>query len=145
MHIVDGEMVLYRLELVGGPYDGAPGFKWRDDGEHPPPERIYVGRCPGRGLCGDVTCGRGEQHPAYWIELEDVPVRTIAYEKQAESVIRREHDEGFRLDGEATYAMGGLNLLGTMDFAELVPAGVTARFGTVERVLTDFRAVVRIN
>lgn len=107
--ISDG--VIYRLEIVGGPYDGVPGFDWFDDGEHPAPDQIFIGACPGDGSCGSEHCGRKRRHPAFWTDVEDVPVKTVRYEKQDDYVRRVElaHEDVF--EGVAVYVMGGLDVL----------------------------------
>lgn len=120
--------LLYGFQVVGGPYDGAPGLEWIDDGDHAPPAAIFVGRCRGDGTCGMRICRRGKRHVAYWTGEEDRPTGCRRYEKQEEFVRRLEHDE---LRGTVVYAIGGL--IDPRNFGERarVPEGadplVTAR------------------
>lgn len=78
-------MKLYRVEVVGGKYDGISGLYWSspvDDAETRPPMRIAVGTCPGDGSCaggsthwcaqaGKLTGGGVRApHPSYWTSEE---------------------------------------------------------------------------
>lgn len=111
--------LLYSIEVVGGPYDGAPGLKWLDDGRHPLPDVILLGRCPGNRLCGARRCPTSG-HAYYWTLDEDRrPVKTARYEKQSEFVER--DDEGV-LRGRGVYAIGGL--LDPRSFGEREMVGV---------------------
>lgn len=95
----------FKLEVVGGPYDGLGGLYWSDNtGELVPPDAIFIGQCPGDGTCyGSRThCiaeGGGRAHPAYWTPVEGEGARppdTVRYD-------RRDVDEARRV---AVYARG---------------------------------------
>lgn len=107
--------LMFAMEVVGGPYDGAPALRWLDDGKHPPPEWIMVGRCRKSSPCGAQSCPRRE-HVAYWTpkEREAWPARAMRYEKQEEFVDRTDAGE---LRGRAVYAIG--NLLDPRCFGEV--------------------------
>jgi hypothetical protein len=73
----------FALEVVGGRHDGIRGMEWHDDGEHPPPDAIIVGTCPGDGSCqagnqewcrqmGRMVGRPTGAHPAYWTLDEGV-------------------------------------------------------------------------
>lgn len=77
-------MRTYKLDVVGGKHDGVQGMYWADDGDHPPPARIIVGTCAGRGECAGGSlewCRQAARavnatsfvvrHPAYWAPEED--------------------------------------------------------------------------
>lgn len=118
-------MIDYRIEVVGGPFDNAPGMRWRDDGEHEPPELILLGVCPGDGLCKmPADCGRRKKkHTYFWLPSEkERPSRVTAYELSENFV--EPHDEDARMvPGRAIYTIGGLQLPRARDASELVAAG----------------------
>jgi hypothetical protein len=125
------DLIQYRMEIVGGPFDGAPGMSWRDDGAHPPPRVVLVGVCPGDGSCnsGSEHCARTrKKHTYYWLPDEGTaPKRATKYELQ-DSFIEPERMTGLRaVPGRAVYVLGGL----------LLPAG-----GDLEVELPDEREVV---
>lgn len=99
----------YKIEIIGGRYDGVPGLYWTADGSHPLPERILVGSC-GKGVnCGlQGVCRKDRTHVSYWLPEEDHPATAQAYEKQNEYVARNETSTGDALTGRAVYAIGGL-------------------------------------
>lgn len=98
--------VLYALEIVGGPYDGVPGLKWKAGRDFPVPKVLLLGRCKGDGACGARKCA-GRPHPYYWMPEEDgIPIRTVRYELADEVVF----SNGTDLSGVATYAIGGLTM-----------------------------------
>lgn len=113
MRVAEQDGVPYRLEVVGGPWDGVGGFSWFDDGEHPPPAEIFVGVCPGDGSCASPGCRPGKRHPAFWTdeEAEDTPRSTVKYEKQDEYVKRVEYASRDVFEGVAVYVRGGLDVL----------------------------------
>lgn len=96
----------YDFDIVGGPFDGAPGMMWADDGKHPPPGVIYVGVC-GKGTdCGSSACRLGAVHVSFWTANEDDrPTSCFAYGKESEHVERT----GEELRGRVVYAVGGLS------------------------------------
>lgn len=116
--------LLYEFQLVGGSFDGAPGLKWIDDGDHEPPVAIFVGRCVGDRSCGMSACRRGKRHVAFWTEEEDRPTSCRRYVKQEEFVRR---DDAGELRGTVIYAIGGL--LNPQNFGERarVPVGEESR------------------
>lgn len=100
-------MIEFEFDVVGGPFDGAEGLHWRDDGKHPPPERIFLGVCRGTKLCGMRACRQGVEHVAFWTPDEETrPPGAVAYRKQDEYVVRVETTD--ELHGHAVYAIGGL-------------------------------------
>lgn len=105
--------IIYELRLVGGPHDGVKGLVWRDPGDHPVPDTILVGRCPGNGLCtaSERLCrelGHGNAHPAYWLPDEDERAEeTSTYEKENDYVFRDVHGA---YAGIARYVVPGLRL-----------------------------------
>lgn len=113
--------LIYEFDIVGGPFDGAPGMKWRDDGDHPCPELIYVGVCRKGEHCGGSACRRSARHVTYWTPDETRPNGCTSYSKQHEHVVRGEDDE---LSGRAVYAIGGL--LNPQAFAGAAREPVTA-------------------
>lgn len=106
----------YRLEVVGGPFDGVQGFFWNDDGEHPPPGHIFVGVCDGQRC--SFECRGQRKHVSFWVEDEPRPVATMRYDKTDVG-----SDDG-SIPGllRATYAMGSFDVLTTRSERELVPA-----------------------
>lgn len=97
----------FDFDIVGGAFDGAPGMFWVDDGQHPPPDLIFVGVCAKGSHCGTAACRRHAKHVSYWLPEEDTrPPRAQPYEKQSEHVERSEN-EG-ELTGRAVYVVGGL-------------------------------------
>lgn len=118
-------MLLYRFDIVGGPYDGTEGLCWRDDGEHPPPDRILVGTCARGVTCGLKACSPARVHTAYWTADErDRPARTIEYRKQEEFVERGEEGDD-ALRGRVVYAVGGLLEPGNFGEAARAGRGIT--------------------
>lgn len=115
-------MIRYAFEVVGGPFDGAPGLLWNDDGKHPPPELIFVGVCgKGRG-CGTSKCRTNVAHVSYWLpEEEDRPPDSTPYPKQNEFLLRDPHTE--EMSGRAVYAIGGLSDPKNFGDAAREPAG----------------------
>jgi hypothetical protein len=113
--------IIYRLDIVGGEFDGSPGLAWLDDGEHPLPDAIYVGVC-GRGRdCGASACSPAKAHVSYWTAEElGRPPAVLSYAKQEEFVEREASGE---LRGRGVYAVGGL--LDPRNFGEAarVPEG----------------------
>lgn len=100
-------MIEYEFDIVGGGFDGVAGLSWRDDGKHPPPDLIYVGRCPKGQNCGMAACRPAKVHVAFWTPDEQArPPAAQPYSKQQEFVVREE--EGDALFGRAVYALGGL-------------------------------------
>lgn len=99
--------IVYRFDIVGGPFDGAPGMSWLDDGKNPPPESIYVGVCR-KGLhCGSSSCKRGAVHVSFWMKDEDGrPPDAMPYPKENEFV--QTDPESGEMRGRAVYAVGGL-------------------------------------
>jgi hypothetical protein len=97
----------YDFDIVGGPFDGAPALAWIDDGEHPTPERIFVGVCGVGRHCGTSKCRRGAAHISFWLpEEDDRPMKNVyPYRKQEEFVQRV---RGGGLSGRTVYAVGGL-------------------------------------
>jgi hypothetical protein len=85
--------VKHALDIVGGKHDGVRGLYWEADAEHPPPNFIVVGTCPGRGECqgGNSQWCRvaadllglpasASRHPAYWTPDEDyLPIDGLRY------------------------------------------------------------------
>lgn len=99
--------IVYAFEVVGGPFDGSPGFEWLDDGKHPPPETIFVGVCRAKMDCGSVSCKRGATHVSYWTAGDESrPPDAMPYPKENEYVVRQERTGG--VSGRAVYAVGGL-------------------------------------
>lgn len=124
-----GKLIVYRMEVVGGPFDGCGGMRWHDDGTHPPPEIILMGLCPGDGSCvprGTERCTRvGKKHPYYWLPEETTqPPKTVEYEL-SENFIDREEPMKRSDDypGRAIYTIGGLQLPREQEARELVGAG----------------------
>lgn len=99
--------IVYAFDVVGGPFDGAPGFQWLDDGKHPPPELIYVGVCrPGRD-CGSSSCRLSASHVSFWLPEEDArPPTSLPYPKENEYVVT--NPKTGEVTGRAIYAIGGL-------------------------------------
>jgi hypothetical protein len=112
-------VIRYRLEVVGGPYDGTPGLYWHSEDDEPP-EGILMGVCPGDGQCGTEQCVRiGRQHPSFWVTMEDYrPPNAMPYVRQD---FYRE--SGTRDRGQAIYAVGGLLDPRSWTAAATVPAG----------------------
>lgn len=113
--------ILFAIEVVGGQFDGVPGMSWVDDGEHPPPDLIFVGSCPGRGRasCGSYRCRQArKRHVSYWTAEEERPAAAQSYAKQDVFVERDGEDE---LCGRAVYALGGL--LDPRNFGAVAAAG----------------------
>lgn len=122
-------VIVYRMEVVGGPYDGCGGMRWVDDGEHPVPELILLGVCRGNGQCRageSAACARnGKRHPYYWLPEEpERPPRTTPYEL-SESYLLPEEPQGRvqQYPGRAIYVIGGLHLPREREARELVGAG----------------------
>lgn len=109
------DLIDYRMEIVGGPFDGAQGLRWRDDGEHPPPGRVLLGVCPGNGSCNSfasIDCAEKRRpHTYFWlVDEREHPTRVTLYELQ-DSFIEPEEMENLRVvPGRAIYAIGGLLL-----------------------------------
>lgn len=131
-------MIVFALDIVGGPFDGAPGLSWRDDGETPPPELIFVGVCVKGSHCGSSSCRRSARHVSFWTPDEERPTRAVSYAKENEFVERGEDDE---LSGRAVYAIGGLTHPRSFAGAEMVGAGagppITASMGRTLRWLRE--------
>lgn len=115
----------YDFAIVGGPFDGAPGMQWLDDGKHPPPDLIFVSVC-GKGRdCGSSSCRPSAKHIAYWTPDEERPRDAISYRKQSEHVERCEAEACIvPLHGKAVYAIGGL--LDPRNFGTVAREPVTA-------------------
>lgn len=116
--------IVFSIEVVGGPFDGAPGMSWQDDGEHPPPDVIFVATCPGRGpaTCGTGACQRArKRHVSYWTADEARPNGAQSYAKQEEFVVRAQGEADDELRGRAVYAVGGL--LDPRNFGALAGVG----------------------
>lgn len=109
------ELIEYRMEIVGGPFDGLRGMKWRDDGDHPLPEIILLGMCPGNGSCGASPAGacerKGAKHPYFWTATEsNRPSKVTPYEL-SEHFIEPHAEAGIRIaPARAIYTIGGLQL-----------------------------------
>lgn len=117
-------MLRYGFVIVGGPYDGVEGMKWDDDGEHPTPTVILVGRCEKGDDCGAQSCTKKTAHVSFWLPDEKArPVKLVRYEKQRDEVVRGEKPP-HELTGRTTYAIGGL--LDPRNFGALAhePAGM---------------------
>jgi hypothetical protein len=130
-------MIVYRIEIVGGPFDGVQGMAWHDDGEHPAPELILLGICPGDRSCGSrghTTCAqvRGRKHPYYWQPEElSRPAKVVAYELSDSYVLERgEKTPAHETPGRAIYVIGGLNGPQAKEMPEL--AGVAAGESTID-------------
>lgn len=100
-----------RIDLIGGPYDGAPGlYMDGDDDADEAPDVLHVGVCAGRGTCGMSACVRSGvgRHVAYWVDEEgEPPVKTLKY--------RKADDE---LEERVRYVFAGMGLpLFEMEFA----------------------------
>lgn len=81
----------YKVELVGGPWDGEAGLIWwAERVSEEPPERLLIGMCSGkapwpctgqREMCW--TVGRGAPHSAWWAPDEDgIPFDAVAYARR---------------------------------------------------------------
>lgn len=121
-------LIVYRMEIVGGPFDGCgEGMKWLDDGRNPPPELILLGVCPGNGSCSasrsEDCASHGKKHPYYWLPDEEKrPAKTTPYELEDSFLLERE--EGFfEHPGRARYVIAGLTLPRQQSERELVGAG----------------------
>lgn len=138
------DLIDYRMEIVGGAFDGVAGMRWRDDGANPPPKVVLLGLCPGDGSCAsaeDEKCRRlKRKHPYFWLPDEGTrPAKTITYELQ-DSFIEPHEMRSLRIvPGRAIYVIGGLLLPGGGELreevdldaewagvGELVPAGMSA-------------------
>jgi hypothetical protein len=98
--------LVYEFDIVGGGFDGAPGLAWLDDGKHPCPDSIFVGRCPVGQHCGSSKCSTSKAHVSFWTPDEQGrPLGAVSYAKQSEFVVREDDGE---LAGRAVYALGGL-------------------------------------
>lgn len=116
------QMIEYRIEVVGGPFDMARVGRWRDDGEHPPPETILLGTCQGKAkrLCGRECRA---PHAFYWLPDEvKRPPRTVPYALE-NSYIEPHADEVRLIPGKAIYTIGGLGLPAAPVERELVATG----------------------
>lgn len=107
-------VVVYRMEIVGGPFDGVGAMRWHDDGQHSPPEMIFVGVCAGNGQCNTpavANCAaRGKHHPYYWTPDEDSrPPKTTQYDL-SECFIDPETLAPPAVTGRAIYVIGALDL-----------------------------------
>lgn len=116
-------MICFRLNIVGGPFDGARGLAWIDDGEHPPPDRIFLGVCGQGRDCGLSVCAPGLRHVAYWTADEDRPSGCISYRKENEYVERNDEEPQDRFHGHAVYVIGGLLLPGDRAEEEFATGG----------------------
>lgn len=122
-------MIEYRMEIVGGPFDGTAGMRWRDDGDHPPPELILLGVCPGDGSCNSgarrMCAQKRKRHPYFWLPDEgSMPTKVVVYEL-SESFVEPHADEPMALyPGRAIYVIGGLLLPRDDSARELIGAGV---------------------
>lgn len=120
------DLIDYRMQIVGGPFDGLGGLRWRDDGGHPPPARVLLGVCPGDGSCNSfaaLNCAeKRKRHPYFWLPEEAArPPRTTLYELQ-DSFIEPEEMSGLRtVPGRAVYAIGGLLLPAPDDLTRELP------------------------
>lgn len=113
--------LIFDFDIVGGPFDGAPGMKWLDDGEHPLPELIHVGICGKGAHCGSSACRRSARHVTYWTpDEEERPLGCVGYAKENEFVQRGEDDA---LTGRAVYAIGGLTDPRSFTATEYAAAG----------------------
>lgn len=113
----------YHFEVIGGPFDGVQGFRWRVlDAEFPLPESIKIGTCIGGGGCGQPTCAASapRRHAAYWTEDEDPPVAAFTYVLE-EDTVREPNDDD--QGGRACYALGGLDVGRRLESSEMVPVG----------------------
>lgn len=140
------DLIDYRMEIVGGPFDGAAGMRWRDDGGHAPPQVVLLGLCRGDGSCAsfaeDECRRRKREHPYFWLPVEETrPAKTVTYELQ-DSFIEPQEATSMRIvPGRAIYVIGGLLLPGGGELreevdldldaewagvGELVPAGMSA-------------------
>lgn len=121
-------LIEYRMEIVGGPFDGTRGMRWYDDGEHPVPEAILVGVCPGDGLCAarEESCRRqGKAHVYFWLTSEQKhPVKVRKYEL-SDSFLDPEEESprAQHYIGRAIYVIGGLALPQARNESELVGVG----------------------
>lgn len=122
-------LIVYRMEVVGGPFDGAAGMVWRDDGEHAPPELILLGVCPGDGSCNSgeerACASKRKKHTYYWLPSEATrPTRVIPYEL-SESFIEPEAPQPrVRIyPARAIYVIGGLLLPRDHEIGEGVKVG----------------------
>jgi hypothetical protein len=132
-------LIVYQMEVVGGPFDGCGGMRWHDDGEHPVPELILMGVCPGNGSCGsreEDRCARlHKKHPYYWLPQEDAqPTRTCEYELsesfiEPEAPIQRRPSKVYA--ARAIYVIGGLQLPRERQARELVGAGAATGADTL--------------
>lgn len=109
------DLIDYRMEIVGGPYDGTPGMRWRDDGEHPPPEIVLLGICRGDGACNSFAardCAQQKKkHPYFWLPDEpNRPPRVTVYELQDNFIEPQETASIKIVPGRAVYVIGGLLL-----------------------------------
>lgn len=128
-------VIAYRIELVGGPFDGAgvtgaePAMNWLDDGEHPLPEMILVGVCPGNGACDSTARERCERtrrkHTYFWLPGEaGRPARVSAYELSDSYRQGEVKAKASEYPGRAIYTISGLQLPnGPQAERELVAAG----------------------
>lgn len=99
--------ILYRFEVVGGPFDGAPHLAWVGDDEHPPPETIIVGVCGVGVHCGTSKCRRAAPHVSWWeVGDPETPATQTARYRRQEVALLRDYDG--ELSGRAVYAIGGL-------------------------------------
>lgn len=123
-------LIVYRMEIVGGPFDGVAGMAWHDDGQAPVPEVILLGMCPGDRSCGSQSresCAatRRRKHPAYWTPEEKTkPVKTTPYELTEAFTLERNasHRPG-EVPARAIYVIGNLKMPRDRDALELVGVG----------------------
>lgn len=134
------DTVQYRLEIVGGPYDGSHGLMWvhfaDDDADPELPAVIVLGCCPGDRRCRLRACS-GDRHVAYWIpEHEPVPMGV----GQVEYLLDENSVQADGPAGTARYVKGGLVPPARLAEREFAGAGMrTAAFGL------PFGAVVEVN
>jgi hypothetical protein len=121
-------VIAYSIEIVGGPFDGAGGMNWLDDGGLPPPEFIMVGVCPGDGSCKahyERPCKeRARQHTYFWLPREPgMPARTSMYELSDSFLMPEGQAPRSEIPGKAIYTIHGLQLPRSPQERELVAAG----------------------
>lgn len=131
-----GDVIRFAVKRIGGPFDGAKGLVWLDDGEERAlPEQLHVGYCRGDGVCGIAWCSpnhQGGAHLAAW-DAERVltaPVADAAQYVRVDSVV-----VSYGV-GEATYVHAGLDLRPFCETPEF--AGVGAG-GTWDAMVSAMR------